>query len=43
MTPTTGDTIIYNVSDKNSYNGSFTETIPFNIDFYKLNKKIINE
>lgn len=29
-------TITYNISDKKSYNGSFTEIIPFNSVFYKI-------
>lgn len=30
------DTIVYNVSKKQSYNGSFMENIPFDSDFYKF-------
>lgn len=30
------ETIAYNVSKKQSYNGSFMENIPFNSDFYKF-------
>lgn len=33
---TTVSTITYNISDKKSYNGSFTEIIPFNSVFYKI-------
>lgn len=29
-------TIIYNVSKKNSYSGSFSETIPLNSEYYKI-------
>ena len=29
-------TIIYNVSKKNSYSGSFSETIPFNSEYHKI-------
>lgn len=29
-------TIIYNVSKKNSYSGSFTETIPLGVEYYKI-------
>lgn len=32
----TVSTITYNISDKKSYNGSFTEIIPFNSVFYKI-------
>lgn len=29
-------TLVYNVSPKKSYNGSFTETIPFDTEYYKF-------
>ena len=33
------ETIIYNVTPKKSYNGSFTETIPFDSEYYKIEDK----
>lgn len=30
------ETIIYNVSNKKSYSGSFTETIPFDVPYFKI-------
>lgn len=30
------ETIVYNVSTKNTYNGAFTEVVPFESEFYKI-------
>lgn len=39
------NTCVYNVSKKESYNGSFTENIPFNSEYYKIKdgKTLLND